>query len=1067
MAEPTPHMEDIIKGLKERAKELLCLYRVDEVLNSGESSWEVKFQKILEAIPPGFQYPEVCEARLSFSGMVFHTPGFRETPWVLGEDLRIRGEVVGELEVFYSAERPEHDEGPFLREERKLLKTLADQIGFHLTHEELATAWETWESTLNLFDVGDGKKWKVIIEFLDRADPQLLQRVNRRMLNHLRWKGVEGLDSLVYVPDRDEGEADSEDDNRPLNLERLRKTPISTDAVFRLAAEHCSEAEILSCVQTWINQDKLSFLVNTLEWQESSLGDIMEALERFSVLQVEETTLPRSVLNVLRAALLRRFFTDQIDYINIGKEYITLEDFRRLSRRLIHPPNSHGKLGGKSAGMFLAWKILERSAEELKDLEDIRVPRTWHIASDALIAFVRYNNLEDVYDRKYLEVDEVRRQYPYVIQVFKSSPFPPELMNGLAAVLEDLGDRPLIVRSSSLLEDRTGSAFSGKYKSLFLANQGSKSERLYALRDAVAEVYASVFGPDPIGYRAERNLLDVHEEMGIMIQEVVGTRVGRYYLPAFAGVAFSNNEFRWSPRISREDGLVRLVPGLGTRAVDRLADDYPVLLAPGQPGLRVNTTPDEIVRYSPKNVDLIDLEKASFETVPLADLLKECGNDLPLARRILSLVDHDEIHRPGGLRIDFEKQEGVATFEGLAAETPFVRQMASLLDILREKLGTPVDVEFASDGEHLFLLQCRPQTDVEGSTPAPIPRDLPRDRILFSANRFISNGRISDITHIVYVDPQAYADLSELADLRGVGEAVGRLNRLLPKRQFILMGPGRWGSRGDIRLGVRVTYSDISNTALLVEIARKTGNYVPDLSFGTHFFQDLVEARIRYLPLYPDEPENVFNEPFFRKADNLLGELVPELGHLSDVVRVIEVPRETDGLVLRVLLNADLDEAVGVLVEGTSYESHRPAAGRRPRKERPLEGPQEDCWQWRLRMAERIASHLDPDRFGVKGVWVFGSTKNATAGPASDIDLLVHFDGTGDQRAQLEVWLEGWSLSLNEVNYLRTGYQCRGLLDVHIITDADIQARSSFAVKIGAITDPARPLPLGTAVHSK
>ena len=124
---------------------------------------------------------------------------------------------------------------------------------------------------------------------------------------------------------------------------------------------------------------------------------------------------------------------------------------------------------------------------------------------------------------------------------------------------------PLIVRSSSLLEDRTGAVFSGKYKSLFLANQGTKRERLTSLLEAVAEVYASIFNPDAIEYRAERDLLDVHEEMGIMIQEVVGKKVGKYFLPAFSGVAFSNNDFRWSPRIKREDGLVRMVPGLGTR----------------------------------------------------------------------------------------------------------------------------------------------------------------------------------------------------------------------------------------------------------------------------------------------------------------------------------------------------------------------------------------------------------------------------------------------------------------------------------------------------------------------
>ena len=184
-----------------------------------------------------------------------------------------------------------------------------------------------------------------------------------------------------------------------------------------------------------------------------------------------------------------------------------------------------------------------------------------------------------------------------------------------------------------------GAAFSGKYKSLFIANQGSKKERLDALQDAIAEVYASVFGPDPIEYRAEKGLIDVHEEMGIMIQEVVGTRVGKYFLPAFAGVAYSNNEFRWSSRIKRDDGLVRMVAGLGTRAVDRVGDDYPVLVAPGQPGLKVNVTADEVIRYSPRKMDAINLETNTFDTIPIVDLLRAYGEPVPggeadhLARR--------------------------------------------------------------------------------------------------------------------------------------------------------------------------------------------------------------------------------------------------------------------------------------------------------------------------------------------------------------------------------------------------------------------------------------------------
>ncbi len=203
------------------------------------------------------------------------------------------------------------------------------------------------------------------------------------------------------------------------------------------------------------------------------------------------------------------------------------------------------------------------------------MPRAWYVASDAVRGFVRHNNLEEVYEQKYKEIDQVRLEYPQLVQVFKNSEFPPELVKGLSLVLDDLHDTPIIVRSSSLLEDRFGAAFSGKYKSLFLANQGTKRERLNALMDAIAEVYASIHGPDPIQYRAERGLLDFQEEMGIMIQEVVGARVCRYFFPAYAGVALSRNEFRWSPRIQREDGLIRMVPGLGTRAVDRVREDYP------------------------------------------------------------------------------------------------------------------------------------------------------------------------------------------------------------------------------------------------------------------------------------------------------------------------------------------------------------------------------------------------------------------------------------------------------------------------------------------------------------
>jgi hypothetical protein len=112
-----------------------------------------------------------------------------------------------------------------------------------------------------------------------------------------------------------------------------------------------------------------------------------------------------------------------------------------------------------------------------------------------------------------------------------------------------------------------------------------------------------------------------------------------------------------------------------------------------------------------------------------------------------------------------------------------------------------------------------------------------------------------------------------------------------------------------------VTYSDINHASMLIEIARKRGNYVPDLSFGTHFFQDLVEADIRYLALYPDEPGVVFAEQFFRDSPNCLAELLPEYSYLDKVVRVIDVPRVSGGCELRVFMDGSQDQALAFLVE--------------------------------------------------------------------------------------------------------------------------------------------------------
>ncbi len=1056
MTDPTKSNERLLWALQERAKELACLYEVEELLGDAEKVLEEVFSGIIEAIPPGWQYPDICVATIEFQGRTFGPPGLVATQWAQSADIVVQEKRVGTIRVFYTEGMPDADEGPFLKEEGKLIRTIADRVGHFILHRQLRGVVQEWRNARASLAEKRPEEWRVVLNLLRRTDQDLFVRISRKMATHLAWSGIGEAHALLQGFGQDRGGEDGGvgESNEPSHRLPLGNPLQLADEVVALAQARLSGGELLERIERWIHEDRSAFLVQTVANVQASPEEVANAIRRYLHLVPEGAGLAAPTLSIARVSLLRRFLSSEPAYLRVAKQFVDLEDILLLLDHLVCLPGSRGMLGGKLAGVFLAEQALRRMGRSHPEIGEVRVPRAWYVASDAVRGFVRHNNLEEVYEQKYKPIDQVRLEYPQLVQVFKNSEFPPELVKGLSLVLDDLHDTPIIVRSSSLLEDRFGAVFSGKYKSLFLANQGNKRERLNALMDAIAEVYASIHGPDPIQYRAERGLLDFQEEMGIMIQEVVGARVCRYFFPAYAGVALSRNEFRWSQRIRREDGLIRMVPGLGTRAVDRVREDYPVLVAPGQPGLRVNVTPDEVARYSPQQIEVVDLEARSLKTMPIRTLLAQCGREYPELHRIVSLLQEGRIVKPLGTFVDLEHGEAVVTFDGLISDTSLVSRVGAMLALLEGALGHPVDMEFASDGSDFYLLQCRPQSSNRENVAAAIPRDVPEGSVLFSANRYVSNGRIPDITHIVYVDPDRYNELADHADLQAVGCAVSRLNALLPKRQFVLVGPGRWGSRGDIRLGVNVTYSDINNTAMLAEIARKRGNYVPDLSFGTHFFQDLVEAGIRYLPLYPDDPGVVFNERFLRESENELASLAPEFAHLGDVVRVIDVPKACPGMVLRVLMNADEDRAVGILVP----------AGRPPdmpsEEAWPGEAPREGHWRWRLRMAERIAGQVDAARFGVVAMYVFGSAKNASAGPGSDIDLLVHVRGTEAQRAALTTWLEGWSLCLDEMNFLRTGIRSGGLLDLHLVTDEDIAARSSYAVKIGNVTDAAWELPL-------
>ena len=1023
-----------INALKERVKELNCLYNLTSIVKDRDISYEDSIQKIVDLIPPAWQYPEITCAKITIEGKEFKTKNFKETKWSQVSNIISEDKKIGALEVYYLEEKPLVDEGPFLIDERRLIDAIADLISTYASESYIKKELEKQRKKLDKFQktltgeqiyVDKKQDWEVILDLLLKTDPRTLLRMTRKMVYFLYRYDNEKITKLlgsICKVDHNAAESQWCGINMPNPRQDLESLKYIQKQIFEMAKETLPPEEISNMFQDWLKQDKARPLLLASQKPAIPLVEIRDELNRFFEKEDVEKTLSPEDRTTIRAALIRRFFTDRLEYVNVAKNFIKLDDFIFLLDHVVGPTQGSGKFGGKTSGVFLAEKILEETQEKDEILKDISFPKSWYITSDTILNFTHYNDLDEAFHVKYLAPDQIRKDQPFLEQVFKNATFPHDIVEGFRKVIRDLEGSPIIVRSSSLLEDSFGAAFSGKYKSLFVPNTGSEDERLYSLMDAIAEVYASTFGPDPIEYRRERGLLDYSEEMGILVQQVVGKKIGHYYLPLFAGVAFSRSEFRWSPRIRREDGMMRLVPGLGTRAVDRVGNDYPILVSPMRPNLQVNTLVSERVQYSPKYLDVINLKTGAIETVDAIDFFKEHSDDFPDLDKIISVYKNDQLKQPN-IMTNLKEEDLIITFEKLFEKTNFLEKMKRILYILEGKIGTPVDVEFASDGENLYFLQCRPQSQGRGIERKPIPKNIQDSRKIFSANKYVTTSQIENIEYIVYVEPEEYAKLESREDMLNVALIINELNQKLPKRKFILMGPGRWGSRGDMKLGVPVNYGDINNTTLLVEIAKKKGEYIPELSFGTHFFQDLVEADIKYLPLYPDESKIIFNEKMLLNSKNYLSKILPNNKKFQKVVKIIKTSELIDGGTLSIIMDGETNEALAFL---------KPP----------------DHWNWRMQKVQEIAENIDPDIYGIEALYLIGSTKTGQAGPGSDIDLIVHFKGDDEQKDILLNWLEEQGKKLAEENNKRTGLVTDDLLDVHIITDEDIKNKTSWATHI-------------------
>lgn len=270
-------------------------------------------------------------------------------------------------------------------------------------------------------------------------------------------------------------------------------------------------------------------------------------------------------LEEIKVVLIKGMISDHLDFIRVAKKVFTIADLHSIYHRRI----GRGKIGGKAAGMLLAWRMLQQQTPEFGgDISaQIDIPESYFMATDVIYEFRRFNNLDHYMNQKYRPLDEIRNQYPQILADHLKGEFPDNIVQRLADVLEQMQGRPLVVRSSSLLEDNFGYSFAGKYESYFCPNQASPEENLQEVLDAIRKVFASTLNPDAILYRQKKGLIDYDERMAVLLQAVEGERHGNYFYPTLAGVGFSQNPFRWNSKIRREDGFLRLVFGMGTRAV--------------------------------------------------------------------------------------------------------------------------------------------------------------------------------------------------------------------------------------------------------------------------------------------------------------------------------------------------------------------------------------------------------------------------------------------------------------------------------------------------------------------
>ena len=567
------------------------------------------------------------------------------------------------------------------------------------------------------------------------------------------------------------------------------------------------------------------------------------------------------------------------------KSNFTPEDYFEVHSRMV----GTGMIGGKACGMLLSRKIVENHRPDI--FERFEPHDSYYIGSDVFYAYIVDNGFWDLRIKQRTEEGYFTLAGEFEKKIMEGK-FPTGIEAEFRRILDYYGNDPVIVRSSSILEDGFGNAFAGKYESVFCGNQGDPEERLQKFEEAVKIVYASTMSMSALDYRKRRGLDKRDEQMAILVQRVSGSRYEGFFMPCTAGVGYSVSPYRMGSE-KPKSGMLRLVMGLGTAAVDRRTGSYPRLVSLDAPTKVLSTDMSDRQQFSQRIVDAISADTNDVEGF---DAMNIC-NSVP--RYLKNMIYSHNYETESRLRERGDWRDVLfITCDGLTKNEQLMTDMRDILELIQTHYEYPVDTEytinFAPDGSYVIdLLQCRPlQLTAEGDK-ITVPDGVDNRHILLET-KGVSMGfsREIAIDGVVYIDPILYYQMPYRRKYE-IKEALSQVNWRFRNqgKHLLLLTPGRICTSSP-ELGVPSGFSDISEFSVIAEVSESKVGYIPELSYGSHIFQDLVEAGILYTAVFEKESTIAFSPDLLKEFADVTNGVTELADDIKGVLRVYDTSKD-------------------------------------------------------------------------------------------------------------------------------------------------------------------------------